>query len=68
MKKLLLLAVLGLVSSAIYARGGFSGLKNMVSKSVEGKTEKTSASKLNDHKTRSSVGQSYTYATPEREY
>jgi hypothetical protein len=68
MKKLLLVAVLGLVSSAIYARGGFSGLKNMVSKVVEGKTDKASTNKLNEHKTRSSVGQSYSYATSEREY
>jgi hypothetical protein len=62
MKKIgLLIAFLGLVSGAIYAKGGFSSLKKAV-KPVK------SQDRSKNEKTRSSVGQSYTYATSEREY
>ncbi|HEX8515813.1 MAG TPA: hypothetical protein VF868_06400 [Bacteroidia bacterium] len=67
MKKIgLLVAFLGLVSSAIYAKGGFTGLKNKLVKPV--KTQEGKSKSTGTHANRSSVSQSYSYGTSDIEY
>ncbi|MCW3104283.1 MAG: hypothetical protein JWO09_2723 [Bacteroidetes bacterium] len=73
MKTIWLIAALGLVSGAIYAKGGFTKLKNTLNpvkvkslsknKSVKGTQHTTGA----EH-TKSSISQSYAYPSADREY
>lgn len=72
MKKLLFVAILGLVSSAIYAKGGFTGLKKLWKpeiKSHSGKTGTGSAGNGSDTvHSRSSLSESYEYVNAGHDY
>lgn len=73
MKTLWVIAILGLVSGAIYAKGGFSGLTNTFKPVKVKSLNKTKNETGTKHTTgqehsKSSISQSYAYPNADREY